>query len=63
MHKDEPEYIAAELDNIITAAELAKSKSSLAIVKQLVLDADYFAARGHSTRSFTLLKKAIEIQK
>ena len=62
-HTDEPEFIDVELDNIIAAAESADDEKCLILVKMLVLQADYFAARGHNTRSLRLLKKAIQISK
>lgn len=62
-HKDEPELLDSELDNIIAAAEIAKETQTLLIMRLLVLDGNYFSARGHNTRSLILLKKAIEIAK
>ncbi len=62
-HKDEPELLDTELDNIIAAAEAAKATETLSIMQLLVSDGNYFTARGHNTRSIALLKKAINIAK
>ena len=62
-HKDEPELLDSELDNIIAAAETAKKLDTLSIMQLLVSEGNYFDSRGHNTRSLALLDKAIEIAK
>jgi tetratricopeptide (TPR) repeat protein len=62
-HKGHFDVLDAEINNVLGAVEVAKktdSKLFVEMMRSLVVGNAYYHARGHSPRSFELLKVAVE---
>lgn len=57
-HKNNPENLEAELQNILGAGERANANTLVEIMRLLILEGSYYLSEGHSPSSIALLEKA-----
>lgn len=59
-HRQELDFVEAELGNLVGAAEEGSEEDLIAIMRHLTVDGGYFTARGHTASSLRLLKRAAQ---
>ncbi len=59
-HKNKPEALDADIQNILAASEKAANKTQIDFMDLLTLKGSYYSARGHTPKSLKLLEKAAQ---